>query len=792
MFKQLTDGLPKQKTILFFLLIIAATTLIYSNHFNNDFHFDDSHAIENNLFIRDIKNIPLFFKDATTFSSLPSNQSYRPIVSTTLAIDYWLGNGYDMFYFHLSSFIIFLLQGIVMFFFIFRIFNISYKNNWNFYIAATAVAWYLLHPANAETINYVIARSDLQSTFFIILGFFFYIFSPFCKKTHLYLVPIFIGGLAKPTAVMFAPMLFFYILFFEQDMSLYQTLNKKHFNQLLLAIKKSIPAFIFCVLLYLFIDKLTPPTWESGGRSVYSYLITQPFVIVHYFTTFFFPFGLSADTDWEPLQKITDIRFFIGCAFILLMIGIAFLFSKDKRLRPVSFGILWFFLALVPSSSVIPFAEVLNDHRIFFPYVGLVISVCWTVGLLVLKYKNKFTVKPPLKYETIVIAAILVLLTGYAYGTRERNKVWTTEESLWRDVTIKSPKNARGLMNYGLSRMAKGDYDEAERCFTKALEMWPYYSALHINMGVLKNARGDKETAENYFKNATQYSAHQPDTWLFYGNFLYNQKRYSEAIPMLEKCVEIAPANLGGRNALMRAYNDSGEWDKLNTLAQSTLQIMPNNEDAKQYLEASKNRKGKLEIMAEDAKKAPTAQKYFDLCLLYYNAGRYQECVNAGLEAVKLKPDYADAYNNLCSAYTLLKEYDKAIEACNKAIAIKPDFQLAKNNLADAINKRDKIVTIEKTAADEPSAGNYLELSLNYYNQGLFEKSIEACQKAIAIKPDFAAAYSNIGAAYCKLKQWDKAIEACNKALAIDPDFKLAKGNLNWAKEEKEKAGKNS
>lgn len=789
MLKKLFEGLSKEKVWIYFLIVIAVATLIYSNHFDNAFHFDDSHAVENNLFIRDIKNIPLFFKDATTFSSLPSNQSYRPIVSTSLAIDYWLGNGYNMFYFHLSAFIVFLLQGIIMFFFIFKIFDISYKNSWNFYLAGAAVAWYIVHPANAETINYIIARSDLQSTFFIILGFIFYIFSPFCKRTHLYLIPVAIGGLAKPTAVMFAPLLFFYILFFEDNMSLYQIFQKKHFKQLWVVIKKTLPSFIFCVIMYYVIDAFTPPTWESGGRSVFSYLITQPFVIVHYFTTFFFPFGLSADTDWEPLQSMGDIRFFIGCAFILLMVAIAFLFSKDKRLRPVSYGILWFFLALVPSSSVIPFAEVLNDHRIFFPYVGLVISVCWTVGLLIMKYKKHVT-NPPVKYEILIAGAVTVLLCSYSYGTYQRNEVWKTEESLWKDVTIKSPKNARGLMNYGLSRMAQGDYDEAEKCFTKALTMWPYYSALHINMGVLKNAKGDKETAETYFRNATQYGGHQPDTWYFYGNFLLNQKRFTEAIPMLEKCVELAPASIGGRSALMRAYNDTGEWDKLKPLAESTLAIMANNEEARQYLEASKNKKGKIELMAEEIKKAPTAEKYFDLSLLYYQSGKYEQCVEAGLQAVKLKPDYADAYNNLGSAYALLKQYDKAIEACQKAIDIQPDFQLAKNNLADAISQRDKINKLEETVSKDPSAKNYLDLSLNYYQQGLYEKSIDACKQAIKLKPDYADAYSNMGAAYNMLKQWDKGIEACTKALEINPDHKLAKGNLNWAKDEKEKLKK--
>src|SRR2546428_2187289 len=55
-------------TFSFFLLLGA-----YANHFHNSFHFDDSHVIENNLYIRNLRNIPLFFVDGRTFSSLPSN-----------------------------------------------------------------------------------------------------------------------------------------------------------------------------------------------------------------------------------------------------------------------------------------------------------------------------------------------------------------------------------------------------------------------------------------------------------------------------------------------------------------------------------------------------------------------------------------------------------------------------------------------------------------------------------------------------------------------------------------------
>src|SRR5438270_946507 len=88
-------------------LLLAALVVAYANHFHNSFHFDDAHTIVTNAAIRSLRNIPRFFVDATTFSSLPSNQSYRPLVSTLFAIDYSLGagparTGLQPFWFHLS------------------------------------------------------------------------------------------------------------------------------------------------------------------------------------------------------------------------------------------------------------------------------------------------------------------------------------------------------------------------------------------------------------------------------------------------------------------------------------------------------------------------------------------------------------------------------------------------------------------------------------------------------------------------------------------------------------------
>ena len=117
------------------LLVISAA---YSNHFQNSFHFDDAHTIVNNAAIRELRNIPLFFRDATSFSSLPSNQSYRPLVSTLVAIDYKLAGGLQPFWFHLSIFALFIVLVLLLAFVIHRLLDHVENSSRNGWIALLA------------------------------------------------------------------------------------------------------------------------------------------------------------------------------------------------------------------------------------------------------------------------------------------------------------------------------------------------------------------------------------------------------------------------------------------------------------------------------------------------------------------------------------------------------------------------------------------------------------------------------------------------------------------------------
>jgi hypothetical protein len=344
------------------LALLMAVILTYLNHFHNSFHFDDSHTIQNNIYIRDIKNIPAFFTDATTFSSNPSNQSYRPVVSATLAVDYWLGNG-EPFFFHLRNFIGLLIYAALTYLFVINIFNAAENNSNHKYLALFVAALFALHPLVAETVNYIISRSDIISSAGVMAGMVIWLYFPKKRKYGIYLLPVVFGMLAKPTAAMFAPILFFTDWLLNRDASK----NQSTIKQVSHAAIRSLPAFIVCAGMYEFIHFMTPETWVAGGTSQWNYLITQPYVILLYLRNTLLPTHLSADTDLSPFTSLGEPAALSGFVFLTGIVAVLFLSLKNKRQIPIALGLFWFLAALLPT-SIVPLAEVMNDHRMFFPY----------------------------------------------------------------------------------------------------------------------------------------------------------------------------------------------------------------------------------------------------------------------------------------------------------------------------------------------------------------------------------------------------------------------------------------
>ena len=612
------------------LLLLAALFLAYANHFQNCFHFDDIHTIQNNAAIRDLRNIPLFFRDATTFSALPTNQSYRPLVSTLLALDYHLAGGLNPFWFHCTAFLLFAALCLLLAFVIRRLLEPDLSPVQATSVALAAAAWYGLLPANSDTVNYIIASAEIISTLGVVASFALYLGFPHLRRFYIYVWPAAIAILAKPPAAIFPLLLGTLCVCFPER----TTGRRRHGQRFLYWCRDVLPALALCAAAMVFVQHMTPRTWVAGAGDATKYLITQPYVALLYFKTFFWPTGLSGDYDLSPLDSIQDARFWIGLSFVILLLAGSIVAMFGKKTRLIGFGLLWFLAALLPT-SLFPLAEAMNDHRSFFPYIGLIMAGAGAASLLV-----RYAAHYGRGLKLAATAALTAFLSLNAYGTWERNKTWKTEESFWRDVAIKGPGNARGLMNYGTTLMAKADFKGALDYFHRADALAPNYSVLLINLAIAEDGTKQPELAERHFREALRLAPAIPDSYTYYGRWLISQSRAAEAQILLQRALELSPADVTAQELFAKAHRES--------------------------------------------KAAKTPEFYLNLSLRYYDAALYVESIKACESALAQRPDYAEAWNNIGAASNRLGRFDKGAAACEEALRLKPDFQLARNNLAYA------------------------------------------------------------------------------------------------------------
>ncbi|HUB00787.1 MAG TPA: tetratricopeptide repeat protein, partial [Terracidiphilus sp.] len=605
----------RSRQALWLAVIALAVWAVYSNSFHNSFHFDDSHTIVDNPYIRSLRNLPRFFTDASTFSILPSHRTYRPFVSASLALDYAIGRGYNPFWFHLSTFLVFLLQLAFMDALFTTILNAARPGPApaNRYVSLLAVAWYGLHPAMAQTVNYIIQCGDIYCTLGVVVALAVYARRPAWRNFGLYLVPFAFAMLSKPPAAVFPLLLFLYLILFELE-------GAGRYARAALAV---LPSLIACVALLALQAAMTPKTFVPSTISNFSYCITQPFVLMRYFGALFLPIHLNVDTDLQPFASING-EALLGFLFVAALLALAWLTARRRILRPIAYGLLWFLVGSLPT-SVYRLSEVENDHRMYLPFVGLVLAVAWASYLAVERLGAG-------KYSRAVwrtaTAAALILLTAYAVGAHLRNRVWRTEESLWLDDVQKCPRNGRGLMNYGLTQMEKGAYARALSYFQRALVYTPNYSTLEINLGVVLGAMNRPAEAEQHFQRALALAPADDQARYYYGRWLFQQRRVPDAVLQLKTAVALNPSLLQARDLLAAALDAEGDPAGARATAAATLKVFPADATARAVLAGSGPR---------------NADYWINASLVQYRGGNFSQCLEDAQRALAIDPRSAAA-----------------------------------------------------------------------------------------------------------------------------------------------------
>lgn len=166
--------------------------------------------------------------------------------------------------------------------------------------------------------------------------------------------------------------------------------------------------------------------------------------------------ALPSLTGWTP-ALVFEATLLAG----LVALGVA-----NLRARPwVGFGVLWFFLQLAPTNSIVPRLDVANDRQLYLACWGLFLALAVQLGA---------SWKPALP-----------VLLAFAVASVFRQLDYTSEIALWEASVREAPWNARAHNNLGYAYQLAGRRAEARRQYREALVFDPANRKARFNLRFL-------------------------------------------------------------------------------------------------------------------------------------------------------------------------------------------------------------------------------------------------------------------------------------------------------------------
>ncbi|MEW6108612.1 MAG: tetratricopeptide repeat protein [Nitrospirota bacterium] len=592
--------MKKNHIIISLIIMVSVTFMVYSGVINGEFQFDDEKGIVENIAIKE----PGRSSYNGFFMSLL--YSGRPVTDMTFALNYRFGRLDPMGY-HLINILLHICVSVLVFLFIKKTIVLSCTRS-PFTpgpIALTASFIFALHPLNTQAVSYISQRAEVLSALFYLSALLFLIKSVeqrlFLRKAFLYTVAV-LSWILSTGAKMTAISLPFVMLVYD-----YYFLKERTFID---RIKLSGPLILGGIAfsaVYLFrLGASQEIGFSINDLSSSRYLLTQFKVIITYIRLLFLPVLQNLDYEYPVSRGLFEIRTALSMLAVSAIIGLAVILRHRSGL--ISFGVLWFFLTLAPTSSIIPVRDVIFEHRVYLPSIGLILSAAFILMNVSYLLLSKYGQKIRNAATAVVIVAVIAAL---AATTWKRNEVWKSRQALWSDVVSKSPGKSRAHFNLGHALLEKGLYAGAIRELETALK-----------------CRDDG-------------SVDKADIYRELGAVLFRMGRIDEAITVYREGLSFSPAHTGLLNNFTIALLEKGGIDEAFVYADMALKTAPFNGDIH-------NSMGEI----------------------YFRKGEYSKAAGHFIKAIELNPDIPLRYWNAAISMEKLGNIREAYKYMNLYISI--------------------------------------------------------------------------------------------------------------------------
>ena len=527
------------------------------------FVFDDGRNIEKNSNIRLTRLTLDNLKQAFYGGLLPN----RPVAYLSFALNYYF-HGYNVVGYRLVNMVIHVVTGILLYQVVKGTLNfpvVASRHPHSMWIPYIAVLIWLIHPLHSQSVTYIVQRMTSMAAMFYMLSMWLYIKAR--QSDGIILQMVLFTGCAisgimtlgtKETSATLPVFIFLYEWFFFQD------LRTGWLKRRAIYLIGVVILFGCVVLLYTDGQPLAKifATYETRDFSLFQRVLTEFRVVILYLSLIFYPHPQRLNLDYDfPLSYslIDPPATLLSLAIIIGVLALALWLAPKDRL--ISYCLFWFLGNLVIESTVVGI-ELVFEHRTYLPSMLIIVMTI----ILANRYLR------PTVLKTICAVSVIMVFSAWTY---ERNSVWGSDITLWRDVVKKSPQKARPHNNLGNALKRQGKLSEAIYHFEEALRIDPNYAKAHNNLGIALAAQGDAETALTHFFLALELNPSYAEAYSNIGVTLARQGRLDEAIDHFSQALRLKPDYAKVHNNLGSALVRQGYLKEALEHFKAALKIKP-------------------------------------------------------------------------------------------------------------------------------------------------------------------------------------------------------------------------
>jgi len=426
------------------LVLIGAIAATFGNAVDNDFVFDDQNLIVDAPAVR----MPL----AAGFAGL----NYRPLRTLSYRLDYAIG-GMSPRVFHVSNLCYHALTAVLVYAVLLAI-GIAPTG------AAAGALLFAIHPVQADAVTYLSGRRDVLCGLFYAAGVLAYLRWRRSGGAWLLAAGLCyaLAILAKEMAITM-PAACFLIDRWRRVGSEEPGRREAAVSGRLLAIGGLGVAVLYMTYGHRVLRMANDRRWHGG--SVVTNAATMARVWVKYLQLVVWPARLSADYSFEAFPVSTSLLDPRALAALAVLAVVAVAAVRSWRRRGLfGLGMVWMAVTLLPVSHLIPFRELLAEHYLYIPMMGVAMMAAGAVDAAVVRWPER---------RALVAAAAAIVLVVAAGRTALRNLDWRDRITLWTATVALEPRCARAQYNLGQAYFERSRLADAERAWLAAAEVQP-------------------------------------------------------------------------------------------------------------------------------------------------------------------------------------------------------------------------------------------------------------------------------------------------------------------------------